>query len=176
LIGLSNIGEDAVDHADQHPVLHGVTGVLDNGNDVCAVSGHVDQITTRAVGELDSEDGSFRSDNIGDVTDTGSGSSTKVKNLAARAHVDVVDTTEDTSGQLASEGVPDTVLGAGRRLTLCGGSGANRDALLAVDALTGGQVLGNKEILLSAGDEDTGVTVGLDNSLAAIVLVASEEW
>ena len=167
LIGLGNIGEDAVDHADEHAVLEGVTGILDDGDDVCAVGSHVDQITARAVGELDGEDGSLGADDISNVGDGGTGGSTKVEDLGSGAHVDVVDTTEDTGSQLGTEGVPDTVLdsrGSGV-LAVLGLLSTNADALLAVDALAGGQVLGDKEILLSAGNEDTSVTVGLDNRL-----------
>lgn len=168
LIGLGNVGEDAVDHADQHTVLEGVTGILNNGDDVCAVGGHVDQITTRAVRELNCEDGSLRTNDIGNVGDGGTGSSTKVENLGSRAHVDVVDTTKDTGSQLGTEGVPDAVLdsrGSGI-LAVLGLLSTDADALLAIDALAGGQVLGDEEILLSAGDEDTGVTVRLDDDLA----------
>ena len=167
LIGLGNIGEDAVNHADEHTVLEGVTGILDDGDDVCAVGSHVDQITARAVGELDGEDGSLGADDISNVGDGGTGGSTKVEDLGSGAHVDVVDTTEDTGSQLGTEGVPDAVLdgrGSGS-VVVASLLAANADALLAVDALAGGQVLGDKEILLSAGNEDTSVTVGLDNSL-----------
>lgn len=67
LIGLRNVGEDAVDHADQHAVLERMARVLDDWDDVGAVGGHVDQITTRAVRKLDSKDGSLGADDIGDV-------------------------------------------------------------------------------------------------------------
>jgi hypothetical protein len=167
LIGLGNVGEDAVDHADEHTVLEGVTGILDNGDDVCAVGSHVDQITAGAVGELNGEDGSLGADDISNVRDGGTGGGTEVEDLGSGAHVDVVYTTEDTGSQLGTEGVPHAVLdgrGSGS-IVVAGLLTANADALLAVDALAGGQVLGDEEILLSAGNEDTGVTVGLDNSL-----------
>ena len=169
LVGLGNVGEDAVDHANKHAVLKGVTGILDDGDDVCAVGGHVDQITTGAVGELDGKDGSLGANDIGNVRDGGTRGSTEVEDLGARAHVDVVDTTEDTGSQLGTEGVPDAVLdgrGSGS-VVVASLLAANADALLAVDALAGCQVLGDKEILLSAGNEDTGVTVRLDNGLTA---------
>jgi hypothetical protein len=169
LIGLGNIGEDAIDHTDEHTVLEGVTGILDDRDDVCAVGGHVDQITAGAVRELYSEDGSLGTNDISDVGDGGTGGGTEVEDLGSRAHVDVVDTTEDTGSQLGTEGVPDTVLnsrGSGI-LAVLGLLGTNADALLAVDALAGSQVLGDEEVLLSAGNEDTGVTVGLDNDLTA---------
>jgi hypothetical protein len=169
LIGLGNVGEDAVDHADKHTVLEGVTGILNDGDDVGAVGGHVDQITAGAVREFDSEDGSLRTNDIGNVRDGGTGGSTEVEDLGSRAHVDVVDTTKDTGSQLGTEGVPDTVLDSrgSSIVALLSLLAANADALLAVDALAGGQVLGDKEILLSAGNEDTGVTVRLDNGLTA---------
>lgn len=36
LIGLGNIGEDDIDHRQKHAVGHGLPGVLNDGNDVCA--------------------------------------------------------------------------------------------------------------------------------------------
>lgn len=57
LVGLGNIGEDAVNHRDKHAVLERVTGVLDNRNDIGAVGSHVDEITARTVRELNSVNG-----------------------------------------------------------------------------------------------------------------------
>jgi hypothetical protein len=71
LIGLRNIGEDAVNHANQHTVLERVTSVLDNWDNVCAVCSHVDEITSRTVGELDSENGALRANDISNVRHTG---------------------------------------------------------------------------------------------------------
>lgn len=59
LVRLGNVGEDGVDHGDKHTVLERVTGVLDNGDDVGAVSGHVDKVTAGTVGELDSVNGAW---------------------------------------------------------------------------------------------------------------------
>lgn len=163
LVGLGNIGKDAVDHADEHAVLERVTGILDNGDDVCAVSGHVDQIATTAVGELDGVDGTGGTDNVSNVGDGSTGGSTEVEDLAAGAHEDVLETTEDTGSQLGTEGVPHTVLDLGgrARLVASGGRSINRDALLAVNSNTGSNVLGAEHVLLATGDEDTSVTVRL---------------
>jgi hypothetical protein len=167
LIGLGNIGEDAVDHADEHAVLKRVTSVLDDGDDVGAVGGHVDKISAGTVGELDGEDGTSGTDDIGNVRDGCTRGSTEVENLAAGLDVNVVHTTENTGSQLRTERVPDTVFGLGGcgsiAVGLVGASvgGVDADALLAVDGLTGGQVLGDEEILLAASDEHTGVSVGL---------------
>lgn len=53
LIRLRDISEYTVHHADQHAVLKRVSCILDDGNDVCAGFGHVDQVSSRSVGELD---------------------------------------------------------------------------------------------------------------------------
>lgn len=167
LIGLGNVGEDTVDHADEHAVLERVTGVLNDGDNVGAVGGHVDKVSARTVGEFDGEDGTGRTDDIGNVRDGSTRGSTEVEDLAARLDVNVVHTTENTGGQLRTEGVPDTIFGLGGcgsiAVGLVGASvgGVDADALLAVDGLTGGQVLGDEEILLAASDEHTGVSVGL---------------
>lgn len=100
LIGLGNIGKDDIDHGDEHTVTERVTGILNNGDDVGTVSGHADQITARAVRELDGVDVTSGSDNISDVRNGGTGGSTDVKNLGAGLHVDIIKTTQHTSSQL----------------------------------------------------------------------------
>lgn len=159
LVGLGNIGEDNVNHRYQHTVTKGVTGVVDNGDNVGTVGGHADQITTGTVRELDGVDVTSRSNNISNVTDGGTAGGTKVQNLRARLHVDIIKTTQNTSSKLGTERVPDTVLGLGDGTVL--GRSFNSNALLAVDSLSGGQVLGDEQIFLTAtSDEDTGMTVG----------------
>ena len=173
LIGLRNIGEDAVDHADEHAVLERVTGVLDDRNNVCAVCGHVDQVATRSVGEFDSEDGTSWADNVSNVRDGCSRCSSKVENLAARLHVDVLETTQDTCSQLRSERIPYAVFGLCRdgvavgRVAGRGVGCVDGDALLAVDGLTWRQVLRYEQIFLAASDKDTGVSVRLDDDFLA---------
>lgn len=161
LVGLGNVGKDDIDHGHEHAVAERVTGILNDGDNVGAVSGHANQVTTRAVRELDGVDVTGRADNISDVRDGGTAGSTEVENLGTGLHVDVVHTTQDTGSQLGTEGVPHTVLDLGDGAVLSGG-GLDRDTLLAVHGLAGGQVLGDKQILLTTtGNEDTGVTVGL---------------
>lgn len=159
LVGLGNIGEDNVNHRYQHTVTEGVTCVINNGDDVGTVGGHADQVTTRTVRELDGVDVTSRSNNISNVTDGGTAGRTKVQNLRARLHVDIIETTQDTGSKLGTERVPDTVLGLGSGTILS--RGFNSNALLAVDSLSGGQVLSDEQIFLTAtSDEDTGMTVG----------------
>lgn len=50
-----------------------MSGVFDNGDDVCAVSGHVDQVTTGAVGEFNCEYYSFGAYYVRNMADGGSG-------------------------------------------------------------------------------------------------------
>jgi hypothetical protein len=99
-VRLGNISKDAVDHADEHAVLQGVTGILNDGDDIGPVGSHVDKITARAVGEFDSEDGSLGANNIGNVGNGGAGSGTEIENLRSGLHVNGINATEDTSSQL----------------------------------------------------------------------------
>jgi hypothetical protein len=164
LVGLGNVGKDDVDHGDGQTVAGRLTGVLDDRDDVGALGGHANQVTAGTRRELDGVDDTGRADQIGNVGDGGTRGTTEVEHTGAGLHVDVVGTTGDGSAQLASEGVPHAVLNLG------GGGGSvlvllrlvDRDALLAVDGLAGGQVAGGETILLAAADnEDTGVTVRL---------------
>lgn len=165
LVGLGDIGEDAVDHADEHAVLLGVSGVLDDGDDVGSLLGHGDELSAGSVGELDGVDDALWADDVGDVRDRGTGRGTEVQDLLARRDEQLVETTHDTGGQLGSEGVPDTVLDLGGWDTVLLGGLLDGDALLAVDGLTWGHVLGDEQILLASGNEDTGVLVRLDDNL-----------
>lgn len=145
LIGLGNVGEDAVDHADEHPVFERVTGIFDNRDDVCPLCRQTDQITSTAVTELHSVHHTSRSDNVGNVTDTRTRGSAEVQNFGAGAHEDCFETTEDTCGKLAAEGVPHTVFGfcggwgAGVGVVGCEGS-VDGKTLFAVGGFTGDQV------------------------------------
>jgi len=78
LIGLGDVGEDDVDHGDEHAVAQGVAGVFDDGDDVGAVRGHVDEVAAGAVGELDGEDGARGADDVGDVRDRRPGCGSEV--------------------------------------------------------------------------------------------------
>jgi len=137
----------------------GVASILDNGDDVGALLGHVDQITSGAMRELNSIDETLGTDNIGNVGDSRSGGGSEVEDLLAGGDVDVVNTSEDTGGDLGTERVPDAVLNLGAISTL------DRDSLLAVNRLARNQVLGQKVVLLSVGNKDTLVSVRLDSDL-----------
>lgn len=164
LIGLGNIGEDDIDHGDDHAVAGGLTGVLNDGDDVGSFRGHGDQVTAGAGGELNGVDVAGRTDKVGDVGDRGTGGTTEVQDSGAGLDVDLISTTGDGSAELASERVPHSVLdlGRGRGAVVVLDRLVDRDALLAVDRLAGRQVAGSKTVLLAAtNDEDSGVTVRL---------------
>ena len=75
--------------------------------------------------------------------------------------MDVVKTTEDTSSKLTPERVPDSVLDL--LVLSLGVLASNADSLLAVDRLSGGHVSRDQQVLLSFGNVDTGVLVGLES-------------
>lgn len=96
------------------------------------------------------------------MTDTSAASSTEVEHLLSRGDVDLVETTEDTSSELGTEGVPNTVLSL-RALD----AALDRYPLLAVDSLSGDEVLGDEQTLLALRDENTRVPVGLEDHVRA---------
>jgi hypothetical protein len=171
LIGLCNIGKDDIHHSNQHAVLHGVTGVLNDGNYIRPLLSHIDEITAGTVRELDGVNVSGGSDDIGDVRDGGSGSSTDVQDLRAGLNVDIVQTTENTGSDLGTERIPDTVLDFGwYRLAILVSARdrrVNSYALLAVNGLARSQIAGDQHVLLRTGNEDTLVAMLLDNDFGA---------
>jgi hypothetical protein len=62
------------------------------------------------VREFDSVHGSLGANDIGDVGNRSSTGGTQVQDLGSRLDVDVIETTQDTSGKLGSERVPHSVL------------------------------------------------------------------
>ena len=81
LIGLRDVSKDDVDHADEHSVLVRVTGVLDDRHNVGSRLSNVEKIATGSVGKLNSVDETFGSDDVRNVGNSGSRSSTKIENL-----------------------------------------------------------------------------------------------
>ncbi len=163
LVRLGNVGKDDIDHGDNHAVAGGLTGILNNGDNVGALGSHGNQITARARRELDGVDVAGRADEVSNVGDRSTRGSTEVQHARARLHVEFVGTTSDGSAQLASERVPHAVLDLGGRR----GTVVVLDrlvdgyALLAVDGLARGQVAGSNTVLLAAtDDEHARVTMG----------------
>jgi hypothetical protein len=55
-----------------------VTGIFNDGNNVGTLLGHIDQVTTRAVREFNGIHSSLGPNDIGNVGDRGTGSSTEI--------------------------------------------------------------------------------------------------
>ena len=71
LVWLSDISENDIDHGDQYSVFCRVSGIFDDGDNVGSLLGHVDEISSGSVGELDGVDGTLGSDNVSDVRNRG---------------------------------------------------------------------------------------------------------
>jgi len=158
LIRLGDIGEDDVDHADQHAVAERLTGILNDRDDVRALLGHVGEVTAGSVRELNSVDNTFRADHVGDMGDGGTGGTAQVQDAGAGLDGHVADASDDGRGDLGTERIPDAVLDL--LLVLL-----DRDALLAVDGLTDDHVAGDESIILALGNEAAFVAMGLDDHL-----------
>ena len=98
LVRLRDVGEHAVDHAHEHPVLEGVAGVLDDGDDVRAALGHVEQIPAGTVREFHGVHVPLGTDDVGHVGDGRAGRGAEVQDLGAGFDPYVVDTPQDGGG------------------------------------------------------------------------------
>jgi hypothetical protein len=173
LIRLRNIGEDNIDHRDQHSVAERVASVFNDWDDVCTVGGHVDQISARSVGELDSEDSSSGANDISNVRDGSSRCSTEVEDFGSRLDEDFIQTTEDTGCKLGAERVPHSVFSfrdCGCSVLALLARVLDADALLAVYRLSRRDVFGYQHILLSTCNEDSCMTMGFLDLLDWTVL------
>lgn len=85
----------------------------------------------------------------------------EIQHLLPRCNIDIVQTTENTSGQFASEGIPDPVLG------LLAVRSLDSDALLAINGITWNEILGDEEMLLAFGDEDSWMAMGFEDDVRA---------
>lgn len=136
LIWLCHVGKDDIDHGDEHAVFQRVASVLDDWDDICAVRGHVYQISAGTMRELDREDGSGRSNDISNVRHGCARGGSQVEHFGAGLDEDLVQTSQDTGCQLAAEGVPDAVFGLG--YAVVGAAGVlDADALFAVHGFAG---------------------------------------
>lgn len=160
LVGLGDVGEDDVDHLDEHSVFLRVSGVVDDGDDVGSLLGHTDQLSTGTVREFDGVDDTVGADNVRDVGDGRARGGTEVEDLGSGFDVDVVQTAQDTSSKLTPKRVPHSVLDFFLLAVRVGGGDA--DPLLAVDGFAGRHVSGNEQVFLALGDVDTFVLVGFE--------------
>lgn len=117
-------------------------------NNIRPLLGHVDQITSTSVREFNSIHRSLRTDHIRHMGDRRSTGRTEVQNLGSGLDVDVIETAQNTGGELASERVPYTVFDffffARGRV-----GSADRDSLFTVDGLARGDVSGDEQVFLA---------------------------
>ena len=122
--------------------------------------------------ELDSVYNALRTDNIGDMTHTGTTSRTKVEHAGTGLDMDVVQATKNTGGKLRTEGVPHAVLDLSRRRFLFTWS-LDSNTLLAVDRLARSKVFRNKKVLLAFRNKDTFMAVRLHKYIRATLGAAA---
>ncbi len=101
------------------------------------------------------------------MRDGSTGRTSEIENFFAGSDVDVIDTTKNTSGNLRSERIPNTVFGLGSIAIL------NRNAFFAVNRFTGDQILSDEKILFAASNKDTFVTMGFYDNLGSSLGSAS---
>ena len=95
LIRLRHIREYHVHHRHQHAVLLWVTRVFDYGDHVRALFGHVHEVATGSLRELNGVNASFGTNEIGNVRDCGSRSTSEVEYLTSGLDVNVTNTSNN---------------------------------------------------------------------------------
>jgi hypothetical protein len=95
---------------------------------------------------------------------TGTTGGAKIKNLLPRSNVDIVETAENASCELTPERIPYSVLSLDWHSCLVCGA-LDRDSLLAIDGFSGNKVAGDQKVFLAFCDEDTRVTVRLQDDV-----------
>lgn len=53
-----------IDHANEHAVPKRMSSVFDNGNDICPMSSHVDEVSARSMREFNREHDASRPNNV----------------------------------------------------------------------------------------------------------------
>jgi len=61
-----------IDHANEHAVPQRVSSVFNDGNDICPMGSHVDEISTRSMRKFDGEYDASRPNNVRHMRDRGS--------------------------------------------------------------------------------------------------------
>mmetsp|Transcript_2641 Transcript_2641/g.7894 ORF Transcript_2641/g.7894 Transcript_2641/m.7894 type:complete len:285 (+) Transcript_2641:273-1127(+) len=165
LIRLSNVGEDDVHHADEHPVPLWLSRILDDGHHIRASLRHVRQVAPRTMRELHGIDDTLGANHVRDVRHRCSGGTSQVQHLGSRFDGHGANATNDTCAQLRPERVPHAVL----HFLLAFGA-LHSDSLFAVDGLTRGHVPRDKGIIPALRDEHTLETVRLHHNLCGTLL------
>lgn len=162
LIGLGDVTEDAINHTNKHSVLKRLSGILQDRDNIWSLLGHVGQITSRSVGELNSIDATLWSDHVRDVGDGSTVCRTEIEDLGTRADGHLANTSNNCSTELRSEGIPDSVL------DLLSGSlrSINLNSLLSVNRFSGNHIQGEHSFILTTGDEHSRESVLFNDDLS----------
>ena len=104
LVGLCDISEDTIDHADKHAVLLWVSRILDDWDDVRTLLSDVDQIAARPVRKLDGIHSTLLTDQIRHVRHRSAGCGAEIQHFGTRLHPNRIDATKDRSGKPGRSG------------------------------------------------------------------------
>lgn len=163
LVRLGHIGEDHVHHRHEHAVAQRVPCVFDDWDHVDAMCGHVNQIAPAAMGELYREHDSLGPYDVCHVTDRSATGCAQVEHLAPWPYEDFVQAAENTGGEFAAEGVPDSVFDFRQSVNFTVNRRQqvifDRDAFFAVDGFPRFEVFGDEEVFFAASDKHAGVAV-----------------
>jgi hypothetical protein len=111
------------------------------------------------MGELDSVHDTIGPNDIRAMAHTCSTRSAKVEYFLPRGDIYMVQSTQNTSSELRTEGIPYAVLSLDRNTVLTRRT-LNGDAFLAIDGFARSNVFGDKQLLFAFRDEDTKVSMG----------------
>lgn len=100
LIWLGNVCEKCVNHSDQHSIFLWMTSVFDDGNDICSLFGNIDKITTGSVRKFDGINDSLRSNNVRNVRNSCSRSSSKIQNFGSGINPDIFNSSKNSGSNL----------------------------------------------------------------------------
>jgi len=75
-----------VDHANEHAVPERMASVFNDGNDICPMSSHVDEISARSMREFNRENYASGPNNVRDMRDRGSAGCTEIEHLGTWTH------------------------------------------------------------------------------------------
>lgn len=137
--------------------------IFDDWDNVDAVRSHINQIAPAAMRELHCIHSSLGAYDVGHMTDGGPTRSAQVEYLTPRPYEDFVQTSENTGGKFAAEGVPDSVFDFRRSVNFTVRRRYqaifNRDAFFAVDRFARFEVSGDEKIFFAASNEYAGVAM-----------------
>jgi len=168
LVGLGDIGEDDVDHIDEHAVADRLPGVVDDGMDVGPLLAQVNEISPAPLRELNGIANTALTNDVTDMRHRGTRGGTEIEDLASGLHVDAGNASKDGGGELRPVWVPDPVFDLLVRCFI-----HDSDPLLIVDTLSGNHILGDEHILRSTGDKNALVTMRDHNGLGTAASTAS---